>query len=262
MASESSPRLSLSLNREWKFALGDVAGAEAPSFADSAWSTLRLPDSFSIPYFLSSEFYTGYGWYRRHLAAPQEWKQKRVFLEFDGVFQVAEVFLIPAAARRPRHRRRRRLRAGRGERRGGRFRRRAPLVRTRGTPRPDRPVVPFNLGNVLDELGRTREAEIAYRQAIAREPDMADAWFNLGVLQDAMGREADALASYARAIKSEPAYPDALHNASLLHMRRREFDAALRLLERLLSGADANAAEIRRLAHLCRLEARAAETDE
>ncbi len=127
---------------------------------------------------------------------------------------------------------------------------------------PTDPVVPFNLGNVLDELGRTREAEIAYRQAIAREPDMADAWFNLGVLQDAMGREADALASYARAFKSEPAYSDALHNAALLHMRRREFDAALRLLERILSGADANAAEIRRLAHLCRLEANAAETDE
>ena len=41
------------------------------------------------------------------------------------------------------------------------------------------PVIPFNLGNVLDELGFTREAEIAYRQAIARSPDMADAWFNL-----------------------------------------------------------------------------------
>ena len=32
------------------------------------------------------------------------------------------------------------------------------------------PVIPFNLGNVLDELGREREAEIAYRQAIARDP--------------------------------------------------------------------------------------------
>ena len=45
------------------------------------------------------------------------------------------------------------------------------------------PVIPFNLGNVLDELGFTREAEIAYRQAIARSPDMADAWFNLGLLR-------------------------------------------------------------------------------
>jgi hypothetical protein len=93
MPSQPSPRLELSLNREWKFALGDFAGAEAPGFADEAWDPVGLPHSFSEPYFLSSEFYTGYGWYRRHLTVPREWRQKRVFLEFDGVFQVAEVFV-------------------------------------------------------------------------------------------------------------------------------------------------------------------------
>jgi hypothetical protein len=93
MISEPSPRLQLSLNREWKFALGDFAGAEAPGFADEAWDPVGLPHSFSEPYFLSSEFYTGYGWYRKHLPVAREWKQKRVFLEFDGVFQVAEVFV-------------------------------------------------------------------------------------------------------------------------------------------------------------------------
>ncbi len=50
------------------------------------------------------------------------------------------------------------------------------------------PVIPFNLGNVLDELGRERDAEIAYRQAIARDPKFPDAWFNLGVLQEKIGR--------------------------------------------------------------------------
>ncbi len=93
MNSEPSPRLTLSLNREWKFALGDHPGAETSGFPDAAWSSVGLPHSFSIPYFLSSEFYTGYGWYRRHLIAPDAWNQKRVFLEFDGVFQVAEVFV-------------------------------------------------------------------------------------------------------------------------------------------------------------------------
>ncbi len=29
------------------------------------------------------------------------------------------------------------------------------------------PVIPFNLGNVLDELGREREAEFAYRRSVA-----------------------------------------------------------------------------------------------
>jgi len=91
--SEPSPRLELNLNREWKFALGDFAGAETPGFADEAWSSVGLPHSFSEPYFLSSEFYMGYGWYRKHLNVPREWKHKRISLEFDGVFQVAEVFV-------------------------------------------------------------------------------------------------------------------------------------------------------------------------
>jgi beta-galactosidase len=87
------PRLELSLNRQWKFALGDFAGAQAPGFGDEAWNLVGLPHSFSEPYFLSSAFYTGYGWYRKHLAVLPEWRRKRIFLEFDGVFQVAEAFV-------------------------------------------------------------------------------------------------------------------------------------------------------------------------
>ena len=122
------------------------------------------------------------------------------------------------------------------------------------------PVIPFNLGNVLDELGFTREAEIAYRQAITRSPDMADAWFNLGLLQEKNEREPDAIASYQRAFAIDPTYSNALHNAALLHMRRREFVAAVQLLEQIKPTSPADTREIRRLAHLCRLEAKTAET--
>ncbi len=93
MSLERSPRLELSLNREWKFALGNMPGAENPNFADEGWSQVGLPHSFSEPYFLSAEFYTGYGWYRKHLTLSPEWQNARISLEFDGVFQVAEVFL-------------------------------------------------------------------------------------------------------------------------------------------------------------------------
>ena len=120
-------------------------------------------------------------------------------------------------------------------------------------------VIPFNLGNVLDELERPREAEFAYRQALARSPDLADAWYNLGVLQEKTGREEQALASYRRAIAIEPRYADAMHNAALLLMRRRDFAAALPLLERIKSMSSTNFAEARRLAHLCRLELKESE---
>jgi tetratricopeptide (TPR) repeat protein len=117
-------------------------------------------------------------------------------------------------------------------------------------------VIPFNLGNVLDELGRPREAEIAYRQAIGRSPDLADAWFNLGVLQEKMGRDEEALSSYQTAFAAEPTYFDALHNAALLLMRKRRFAAALPLLDQIISASPASALEAKRLAHLCRLEVR------
>jgi hypothetical protein len=95
MAAESSNlRDSLNFNREWSFQLGDVAGAEAVAFDDAKWENVGLPHSFSVPYFAANDkFYVGYGWYRKHFDAPAAWAGKRVNLEFDGVFQVAEVFV-------------------------------------------------------------------------------------------------------------------------------------------------------------------------
>ncbi len=86
-------RQTLSLNRDWKFSPGDVPAAAAPGFDDAAWAAVGLPHSFSAPYFQWKDFYTGYGWYRRHLDVRPEWAGQRVFVEFAGVFQVAEVFV-------------------------------------------------------------------------------------------------------------------------------------------------------------------------
>jgi hypothetical protein len=87
------PRQQLNFNREWKFQLGDPAGAEAVMYDDAKWDDIGLPHSFSMPYFAAARFYTGYGWYRKHFAVPTTWSGKKVFLEFDGAFQDAEVFL-------------------------------------------------------------------------------------------------------------------------------------------------------------------------
>lgn len=88
-----TPRKNININREWKYARGDYNGAEQPSFNDTAWETIGLPHSFSIPYFMSKDFYVGYGWYRKALDLSKEDLAKNIFLEFDGVFQEAEVFV-------------------------------------------------------------------------------------------------------------------------------------------------------------------------
>jgi hypothetical protein len=86
-------RQRLNINREWKFELGDYPGAAAAGYDDSKWETVGLPHSFSAPYFESKDFYTGYGWYRKNLDVPAAWSGKKVFLEFDGAFQDAEIFV-------------------------------------------------------------------------------------------------------------------------------------------------------------------------
>ena len=86
-------RQRLNLNREWKFQLGDHPGAETVAYDDSTWEAVGLPHSFSIPYFQSKDFYTGYGWYRKTLDIPAAWSGKQFSVEFDGAFQEAEVFV-------------------------------------------------------------------------------------------------------------------------------------------------------------------------
>lgn len=81
------------INRAWKYKAGDFKEAEKQSFNDSDWEKIGLPHSFSIPYFRNTEFYVGYGWYRKMIAYQSAWENKRVHLDFEGVFQVAEIYL-------------------------------------------------------------------------------------------------------------------------------------------------------------------------
>lgn len=79
-------------NRDWRFQLGDVPRAGAPDFDDAAWARVGLPHSFSLPYFAATNsFYVGYGWYRKAFDVPASWAGKRLFLDFDGAFQDAEI---------------------------------------------------------------------------------------------------------------------------------------------------------------------------
>ncbi len=87
------PRQTINFNRAWKFLLGDHPGAKAAGYDDRAWNDIGLPHSFSIPYFASPHVYVGYGWYRKHFNVPAPWAGKRLFLEFEGAFQDAEIFV-------------------------------------------------------------------------------------------------------------------------------------------------------------------------
>jgi len=87
-------RITQNINREWRFTLGDPDdNPHRVNYNDSSWQKIGIPHSFSIPYFRSHRFYTGYGWYRKKLQINEQWITKNISLEFDGVFQVAEIYV-------------------------------------------------------------------------------------------------------------------------------------------------------------------------
>lgn len=81
------------VNRNWKFTYGNPEGAECVGYDDAAWYDIGLPHSMGTPYFMECEFYVGYGAYRKVLRIDENWIGKKLFLEFMGVFQVAEVYV-------------------------------------------------------------------------------------------------------------------------------------------------------------------------
>ncbi len=85
----------------WLFHLGD-GGGQGVAHDDSAWRKLNLPHDWSIelprsPDYSSGSsggfFADGVGWYRKHFIAPESWQGKNVTVEFEGIYQNAELWL-------------------------------------------------------------------------------------------------------------------------------------------------------------------------
>ena len=72
----------------------------------------------------------------------------------------------------------------------------------------------LNLGRLLHLAGRLEQAADIYRKAV--HPD-GDTCFNLGVVLEDLGRMPDAIEAYERALSLEPACADAHYNLARLH---------------------------------------------
>lgn len=93
IATDSTGRVRLNFNADWRFKVGQSEGAQQPNFDDSAWESVGLPHSFSIPYFRASAFYTGDGWYRKAFTLEALAPRRRLSFEFEGAFQDAVVYV-------------------------------------------------------------------------------------------------------------------------------------------------------------------------
>ena len=90
---------------DWRFALADDAAMAAVGYNDSQWRRLNVPHDWAI----EGDFYAGHpsgagggalpggiGWYRKHFTVESgalETARSRFFLEFDGVYMNATVYV-------------------------------------------------------------------------------------------------------------------------------------------------------------------------
>ncbi len=101
-AHAESPRHRSLFNAAWSFTLGDPKGAEGVDFDASSWRKLDLPHDWSVEGRFEADhptgapggyLPTGIGWYRKGFNLPEDLKDRRVFIEFDGVYMNGEVWI-------------------------------------------------------------------------------------------------------------------------------------------------------------------------
>jgi len=91
-----SQRSVYDFNPGWRLLVGDPAGASQPGFDDQAWKPVTLPrawnedDAFKKDI---ADLSTGIAWYRKSFRLPPGSAGGKIFLEFEGVRQAAEVYV-------------------------------------------------------------------------------------------------------------------------------------------------------------------------
>ncbi|MDR0977297.1 MAG: DUF4982 domain-containing protein [Prevotellaceae bacterium] len=102
LPAQNTGRTTLNFDTDWKFRLGDHTDAFYSTYQDRDWRRLDVPHDWSIEGDNQQKapaggnggyFTTGVAWYRKTFDVP-EWNASRmVRIEFDGVYENAEVWL-------------------------------------------------------------------------------------------------------------------------------------------------------------------------
>ncbi len=103
LAATTTDRQVYNLNPDWRFLRADAPEAVRPDFDDSKWAHVSLPHTWNdVDTFNNfgsgghqgeSDLWTGVAWYRKEFTLPAGDGARRVFIEFEGVRQLAEVYL-------------------------------------------------------------------------------------------------------------------------------------------------------------------------
>jgi hypothetical protein len=89
-------RAQYDFNPGWKLLVGDPSGAAQPGFDDAAWKAVTLPRAWNEDDAFAKDIVdhsTGVAWYRKRFKLADLKPGQKVFLEFEGARQAAEVFV-------------------------------------------------------------------------------------------------------------------------------------------------------------------------
>ncbi|ANH80259.1 glycoside hydrolase [Niabella ginsenosidivorans] len=98
----SAQRTTIDFNKGWKFMLADATSYKNTDFNDAAWRRLDLPHDWSIEGRFNAAnpagnaggaLPGGVGWYRKTFSLPETGEQRRVYLQFDGIYRNSEVWI-------------------------------------------------------------------------------------------------------------------------------------------------------------------------
>lgn len=89
------------INSDWKFKEGALSNAYSIWLDDSSWQTVQLPHDAAVSKPFAKENSTSdngwlpfaEGWFRKDIVIATDTKGKKVFIDFDGVYRAAEVWI-------------------------------------------------------------------------------------------------------------------------------------------------------------------------
>ena len=96
-------RLTLNFNPDWRFIKADPNATQSPELNDADWQAVSAPHTYNdtdtfddwsiLGHVGEQNQWAGRTWYRKTFTVPESFKGKEVYIEFEAVRQVAEVFL-------------------------------------------------------------------------------------------------------------------------------------------------------------------------
>ncbi|MBK1896262.1 glycoside hydrolase family 2 TIM barrel-domain containing protein [Chryseobacterium paridis] len=91
-----SQRIKQSINTSWQFHKGDDDNANAKGY----WENVNIPHTWNAEDVMDDEpgYYRGIGWYQKNIEVPKGWKDKDIYIYFEGASQVAEAFVNGTSA--------------------------------------------------------------------------------------------------------------------------------------------------------------------